>query len=45
MSDRGVTRTHQYSNDTFSNLGTNALTVGSGSCALRLDYSVSATRE
>ncbi len=43
LDNRGVTRTHRSSNGTFSSLGSNTLTVGSGSCGLRLDYSVSAT--
>lgn len=45
LSDRGVTRTHQYSNGTFTSIGSNSITVGNASCGLRLDYQVAVTRE
>jgi hypothetical protein len=45
MNDRSITRTHAYGNGTWSNLGANSLTLGSGSCSVRLNYTVTATRQ
>lgn len=43
MSDRTVTRTHSYGNGSFGSLGSNSLTLGTSSCGLRLNYTVTVT--
>jgi hypothetical protein len=45
LNNRGASRTHKYSNDSFSGLGPNSLTLGNSSCGIRLNYTVSATRQ
>lgn len=45
LNNASITRTHSYSNGTFSSLGPNTLTLGNSSCGLRLNYSISATRQ
>jgi len=42
MRDLFTTRTHSFSGGTFTGLGANTLTLGSGSCQVRLNYSVTA---
>jgi hypothetical protein len=44
MNNRLGSRTHAYSTGGVSNLGPNAITLGSGGCQIRLNYEVSATR-
>lgn len=44
MNDRSTTATHSYANGTWSGLGASSLTLGSGGCAIRLNYTVNATR-
>jgi hypothetical protein len=44
LSNVTATRTHSFTNGTFSSLGPNALTAGNSSCGLRLNYTLSATR-
>ena len=44
MNNRLGTRTHSYGNNTFSNLGPGSITLGSGGCSIRLNYTVTATR-
>lgn len=44
MNNRLGTRTHDYSNGSWSSLGNNSITLGSSGCRVRLDYQVSATR-
>jgi len=41
MNDRSTTRTHKYSGGTFTNLGSNTLTLGSGNCRIQANYAVS----
>jgi hypothetical protein len=45
LNNRGASRSHSYANGTFSGLGPNTLTVGNSSCGIRLNYTVSATRQ
>jgi Bacterial Ig-like domain (group 2) len=40
MDDRSTSRTHAFSNGTFSSLGPNTLSLGDSSCGIRLNYSV-----
>ena len=44
LNNRSGSRTHSYANGSFSGLGPNTLTAGSGSCGIRLNYTISATR-
>jgi hypothetical protein len=44
MDDRSGSRTHGYSNGSWSSLGNNSITLGVSGCRARIDYSVSATR-
>ena len=45
LDDVSASRTHTYTNGTFSGLGPNTLTVGSGGCNIRLNYTIAAVRE
>jgi hypothetical protein len=45
LSDASTSRTHAYANGSFGSLGPNTLTLGNSSCGIRLNYSVSATRQ
>jgi len=45
MDDESSSRTHSYANGTFSGLGPNTLTLGSGSCSIRLNYTIAATKQ
>lgn len=45
MSNRTVTRTHGFDNGAFGPLGSNTLTIGNSSCGIRLNYTVTATRQ
>jgi hypothetical protein len=45
MNNRSATRTHTFSGGSFGNLGPNTLTLGNSSCGIRLNYTVSATRQ
>lgn len=40
MDDRSTSRTHSYSNGTFTGLGANSLTLGSGNCRIQANYTV-----
>lgn len=44
MDDRTTSRTHSYSNGSFTGLGQNTLTLGNSSCGIRLNYTVSVTK-
>lgn len=45
MNDRLGTRTHSFAGNTWSNLGTNSITLGGSGCRVRLDYRVEANRQ
>jgi hypothetical protein len=45
MSNRSRSRTHAFSNGSFGSLGSNSVTLGNSSCGIRLNYSVSATKQ
>lgn len=46
MSDRSSTRTHSFTSGNFSSLGPNSITIGSsGSCGIRLNYTISAVKQ
>ncbi len=45
LNNRSASRTHAFSNDSFTGLGPNTLTVGNSSCGMRLNYTVRATRQ
>jgi hypothetical protein len=45
MNDRSTSRTHSYSGGAFGGLGANTLVLGSGSCSVRLHYSMTAVRQ
>ncbi|MCC7043204.1 MAG: Ig-like domain-containing protein [Acidobacteria bacterium] len=45
MNNRSSSRTHTFANGTFNNLGPNTLTLGNSSCGVRLNYTVTATRQ
>jgi hypothetical protein len=45
LDDAASSRTHSYSNGTFSSLGPNTLTLGNSSCGIRLSYSIAAVRQ
>jgi hypothetical protein len=45
LNNRTTTRTHAFGTDSFSGLGPNTLTLGNGSCGIRLTYTISATRQ
>jgi hypothetical protein len=44
MDDRSGSRTHSYSNGSWSSLGNNSITLGVSGCRARIDYNVTATR-
>jgi len=44
MNNRSDSQTHSFTNGSWSNTGPNSITLGSGSCAIRLDYTLTATR-
>jgi hypothetical protein len=45
MDDRSTQRTHSYGNGSFGGLGPQTLTIGNSSCGIRLNYTVTATRQ
>ena len=45
MDNDSISRTHSYTNGTFSGLGSNTLTVGNSSCGIRVGYTIGATRQ
>ena len=45
MNNRSTSRTHSFSGDSFSGLGPNSLTLGNASCGIRVNYTISATRQ
>ncbi len=40
MNDRSGSRTHRYSNGTFTDLGANSITLGSGNCRIQANYTI-----
>ncbi len=44
MDNRLGTRTHSYSNGTWTNTGPGSITLGASGCQIRLNYSVTATQ-
>jgi hypothetical protein len=45
LDDASTSRTHGFGGGTFSGLGPNTLTLGGGSCGIRLHYTVDAARQ
>lgn len=45
MSNRTTSRAHGFDNGSFGPLGSNTLTIGNSSCGIRLNYTVTATRQ
>lgn len=45
MSNRTVSRAHGFDNGSFGSLGSNTLTIGNNDCGIRLNYTVTATRQ
>jgi hypothetical protein len=45
LDDASTTRTHGFSGGSFSGLGPNSLTLGGGSCGIRLNYTLDALRQ